>query len=189
MNAEQNYFLFISKGEYSQIFKLQRRIRMIYGDLVISGISAVLVLYGGIYYVIFGGVLPIRFGGAMALVILLPLIIEFIRVDIVFLWRHKHIDDLWISSKGIHLPIPISKKEKRYFVDFDDIDKIEIWASPDPERRLTTTVIYLKRPYKMDFLLQIPTQIRLYLKDYEEFYSAVYKATDGRVLVMVLRGR
>ncbi len=163
MNAEQNYFLFVTKEEYSKIFKLPKRIRMIYGDFIISGVSAVLVLYGGIYYVIFG-VLPIKFGGAMALVVLLPLIIEFIRVDIVFLWRLKHIDNLWISSKGIHLPIPISKKEKRYFVDFDDIDKIEIWASPNPEKRLTTTVIYLKRPYKMDFLLQVPTLIRLIFK-------------------------
>ena len=188
MEDSQNYFLFISKDEYSQIFKLSQRIRMIYGDFIISGVSAVLVLYGGIYYIIFG-VLPIKFGGAMALVILLPLIIEFIRVDIVFLWKLKHIDNLWISSKGIHLPIPISKKEKRYFVNFDDIDKIEIWASSNPEKRLTTTVIYLKRPYKMDFLLQVPTQIRLYLKDYEEFYSAVYKATNGKVLVMILRGR
>ncbi len=188
MNAEQNYFLFVTKEEYSKIFKVPKRIKMTYGGIITSGISAVLVLYGGIYYVIFG-VLPIRFGGAVALVILLPLIIEIIRVDIISLWRLKHIGNLWISSKGIHLPIPISKKEKRYFVDFDDIDKIEIWASPDPERRLTTTVIYLKRPYKMDFLLQVPTQIRLYLKDYEEFYSAVYKATNGKILIIVEKGR
>ncbi len=188
MNAEQNYFLFVTKEEYSKIFKVQKRIKMTYGSIITFGISALLALYGGIYYLIFG-VLPMKFGGAIVLIVLLPLIIEFIRADIVFLWKLKHIDNLWISSKGIHLPIPISKKEKRYFVDFDDIDKIEIWASSNPEKRLTTTVIYLKRPYKMDFLLQVPTQIRLYLKDYEEFYSAAYKATNGNLLVMILRGR
>ncbi len=88
---------------------------------------------------------------------------------------------MWVNRKGIHLMTPIGK-ENRYFIKFDEINKIIVWKHPS-NPRFTRIIILLNFRFKRRILIEPNDRVVIRDIDADKFLDAVKEATRGGVKI------